>query len=462
MRTRDRSGHSDGDAAVAPKAATPRRRTASAAADGQMVADLVVVHAGELVTVHDGRPGPRTGSRLQDLGVIEGGAVACGNGRVLAVGPTDTVLQNVRLAPDAQVINAHGRVVMPGFVDSHTHFSYVGGREHEYEMRLQGVTYTEIARQGGGINYSVRAVREASEEQLLDATRDHMDAMLVAGTTTAEGKSGYGLYLEQEMRQLQAMEDIAKSHPLSVVPTFLAHEIPVEERPATKRRAYVRMIVDTMLPAVASTGLARYCDVFCERGVFTVAESRQILTAAKALGFQLKVHADELAASGGAKLAAELGATTADHLCRITTSGITALRDAKVMPVLLPGTSFMVGLPPAPARRMVDNGLPIVIASDYNPGTNLCESMAMAIAFGCSLYKLTPAEAIVAATINAGYALGLGGEVGTLAPGAHADLLLLDMETYRHLPYHYGVSHVDTVIKSGKVVVEHGARVMAA
>lgn len=472
MRTRDRSGHADGGttrvaaaAAAAARETRPasvaRRRATRLAADAPIVADLVVVHAGELVTLHDGAAGPRAGSRLQDLGLIADGAVACGGGRILAVGPTDAVMRRVRLAADATVINARGRVVLPGFVDAHTHFSYVGGREQEYEMRLQGVTYADIAHQGGGINSSVRTLREASEAMLLDSTRAHMDAMLVAGTTTAEGKSGYGLYLEQEMRQLQAMEDIARLHPLSVVRTYLAHEIPVAERSATKRRAYVRMIVDAMLPAIAETGLATYCDVFCERGVFTVAESRQILTAAKALGFHIKVHADELAASGGAKLAAELGATTADHLCRITASGIGALREARVIPVLLPGTSFMVGLPPAPARRMVDAGLPIVVASDYNPGTNPCESMAMAIAFACTVYKLTPAEAIVAATANAAYAVGLGGEVGTLAPGAHADVLLLDMETYRHLPYHYGVSHVDTVIKGGTVVVRHGVRVTA-
>jgi imidazolonepropionase len=416
----------------------------------------VVIHARELLTVADGQRGPRTGERLRSLGIVPDGAVACAGGEIVAVGSTDDVMRNVRLSERAVVLNAAGRVVMPGFVDAHTHLAFMGNREAEFEQRLEGASYEDILKSGGGIHSTVRAVREASDTALLNAARRHMDAMLLSGTTTAEGKSGYGLYLEQEMRLLLVMGEAGRTHPLTVVRTFLAHEIPPDERPPAKRRAYVRMIVESILPSVRETGVARFCDVFCDRGVFTVAESRQILTAAASLGFELKIHADELAASGGALLAAEVGALSADHLCRVTSAGIGALKKAGVIPVLLPGTSFSAGLPHAPARKMINVGLPVAIASDYNPGTNPCESMPMAVALACSLYKLTPAEAIVAATANGAYAAGLGGMVGTLTPGANADLLILDMESYRHLSYHYGVSHVGTVVKAGRVVVDDG------
>lgn len=415
------------------------------------VADLILTGAAQLLTLSG--PAPRVGARMQDLGIVADGAVAVGSGRIIVAGPRDEVLAAVEPAPDAAWLDAGGRVVTPGFVDPHTHLVFAGGREAEYEARIEGVSYEEIARRGGGINSSVRAVRKAGFHELLARTRCHLDSMLAHGTTTAEAKSGYGLSTEAETKQLEVLAAL-EDHPVTLVPTFLgAHAIPPEYE--GRADEYVDLLVEETLPEVARRGLARYCDAWPERGIFTIEQARRIFEAAKRLGLRLRLHADELSDFGAAALAAETGADSADHLIYASRTGLEAMRRAGTVATLLPGTSWSLQLPSgAPARDMIEMGLPVAVATDFNPGSCMTENMGMAISLACTELRMLPSEAITAATVNAACSLNLGTEIGQLSPGYRADMIVLDTDDYRHLPYHFGVNHVRTVIKRGVVVAD--------
>jgi imidazolonepropionase len=416
-----------------------------------MSQDLLITNATQLVTLA-GPARPRTGAELRELAIIEDGALLARDGVIMAVGASSEVAPLA--SPSAQRIDAKTSVVMPGFVDPHTHPVFAGTREDEYEMRAAGMTYQEIAARGGGILSTVRKTRQATEDQLFEAARPRVRWLLEHGTTTIEGKSGYGLTVEDELKILQVIRRLNDETPLELIPTFLgAHEIPDEYR--ERRGDYLRLIIDEMLPRVAGEGLARYCDVFCESHVFTVDESRLVLARAKELGLGIRIHAEQLSLSGGARLAAELGASTADHLEWVDSEGIEALAQAGVVAVLLPGAVFNLGLTRyPPVRKMIEAGVAIAIATDFNPGSSPTPSMQMILSIACTQMRITPAEAITAATINAAYSLDCGGRVGSLEVGKQADIVVFEVPDYRQIPYLFGINHALVVIKAGSVVVD--------
>jgi imidazolonepropionase len=393
---------------------------------------------------------------MRDLGVVEGGCVAARRGRIVFAGPRADFEREVALAEDAVILDATDRVVLPGFVDAHTHLAFAGSRHDEFARRLEGATYEEIAALGGGILATVRATRGAAEEELDEAITGRLDRMLLHGTTTCEAKSGYGLTPVHELKLLEAISRAAAAHPVGIVGTLLgAHAVPPEHR--QDRAAYVRLVAEQMVPAAAQAGLARYCDVFCERTSFTVEESRTILRAGRAHGLAPRVHADQLSDSGGAALAAELGAASADHLDHVSEEGVRALAAAGVAAGLLPGASFCLRAERhAPARRLVEAGVPVFLATDLNPGTSYTESLSMIAALGCLLLDLSVEEALAAETLNGAASLGLAAEIGSLEAGKRADFVVLDVPHYAHVVYHFGVNHVGTVVKDGRVVVEDG------
>jgi imidazolonepropionase len=416
------------------------------------VADLIVTRAAELLTLAGDPDGPRVGPALADVGLVRDGAVAAADGQILAAGPTAEVLDLVRPARRARRIDATGRVVLPGFVDPHTHLIFAGSRAEEFERRLRGTSYREIAAAGGGILSTVAATRAADEETLVRLGWARLDRMLACGTTTAEAKSGYGLTVDDELKQLRAVHRVSARHDVDLVATLLAaHAVPFEF--AADPDAYVALITDDLLPLVADEDLAEFCDAFCDPGAFTIEQSRAVLEAADDLGLRPKLHADEFADTGGARLAAELEAISADHLLRASEEGLRAMAAAGVVGVLLPGTAFFLGLPYANARRMIELGVPVALATDFNPGTSPTWSMPAVIALAAAGMRMTPAEAIVAATINAAWAIGLAEEVGSLEPGKAADLVILDAPDHRALAMHFGAPIVQTVVKRGRVVV---------
>lgn len=416
-------------------------------------ADLLVVHAAELATLARGSV-PRRGPASADPAVIPDGAVAAAGERIVAVGPTEAVLREVSTTPATTVVDASGRLVTPGLVDPHTHLIFAGHRAQEFTLRLRGADYAEILAAGGGILNTVRATREASEGDLVALGKDRLDRMLAHGTTTVEAKSGYGLSLEDELKILRATARLRTTHPVRIVPTFLgAHAVPSEQR--ADPDGYVREVCEAMLPAVLREGLAEFCDVFCERGAFSIEQSRRILGTAGRLGFRLKIHADQLSASGGARLAAEMGALSADHLEHSPPDDLAAMADRGVTAGLLPGaTFFLLHERYADARTMVSLGVPVALATDFNPGSSPTLSMQMAIALACVKMRLTPAEALAAATINAAHAIGRAGEVGSLDRGKQADLVIWGISSVAELPLHFGTNMVHTVIKAGRVVVD--------
>lgn len=414
-------------------------------------ADLLIVNIGELATPA-GQAGPRRGADMRELLLLRGAAIAVVGERIAAVGPEGDVLRSFRAGPRRAVLDARGSLVTPGLVDPHTHAVFARTREAEFAMRTEGRTYEEIAAAGGGIRSSVRDLRAAGEEDLFGVGRANLDRALDHGTTTIEIKSGYGLSLEAELKSLRVARRLGLEHPVDVVPTFLgAHEFPDEWR--SDRDGYVRHVADDMIPEVARQGLAKYCDVFCEDGVFTVEQSRRVLEAGKARGLAPKVHADELHASGGAELAASVGAASADHLVCVSERGMAALAAAGVVAVLLPGTSLSLGGTRfAPARALIEAGVPVALATDMNPGSSMTESMQIVMALASMALRMTPAEALTAATVNAAGAVGVGGDTGTLECGKLADVLVWEVDDHRAIPYHYGVNLVRSVVRRGAVV----------
>src|SRR5437660_10726510 len=411
-----------------------------------MAKTLAVINSSQLVTLA-GASRPRTGGDLRQLSIIEDGAMLiCGN-RIEAVGRRREI--ESLIPEDCEVIDAGHRVVMPGLVDAHTHPVFAGIRANEFEQRTTGATYREIAARGGGIRATVRATRNASLSDLVKIGKRYAEWFLRSGTTTIEAKSGYGLTIEDELKILRAIRQLNAETPLRYVPTFLgAHDIPSEYR--SRRATYVNLVINEMLPRVVEENLAEYCDVFCEADVFTLDESRQILSAARGNGLGLRVHADQLSLSGGAKLAAELNAATADHLEHTDATGIAALKAAKVQPVLLPGSVYALASSAYPAaREMIDAGLAVVLATDFNPGSSPVPSMTMILSLACTQMKMTPAEAISAATINAAYSLGRGDELGSLEKGKRADFVIHDCEDYRELAYFFGIEHAWRAFASG-------------
>ena len=399
--------------------------------------DLALIKAGQLVTV----AGP-------DLAIIADGAMLVRDGRIARAGALSEI--EPLIGPETEVVDAGGRVVMPGFVDAHTHPVFAGHRAAEFEQRCAGVSYREIAAAGGGIRATVRATRGAAEDELATAARKHMEWMLRCGTTTAEVKSGYGLSLEDELKTLRVIRRLNDEGPLRLAPTFLgAHEVPEEYR--DRREEYLDLIVHEMLPRVADERLAEYCDAFCEEGVFSVAETRRVLEAARAHGLGLRLHADQLSNSGGALLAAELCAASADHLEHTDAAGIAALARAGVQPVLLPGSVFALGLDRYPAaRQMIDAGLDVVLATDFNPGSSPTPSIPLILFLACTRMKMTPAEAIRAATISAARSIGRESEIGSLEPGKFADFVIHDCTDFREAIYWVGAPTVREIWIGGR------------
>ncbi len=422
-------------------------------------ADLAVVDAAELVTVPG--PAPKRGRLLGEIGLLARGCLAARDGVIVFVGGERDYRREVRLLRRGIEIDATGLTVLPGFVDPHTHLPFAGTRRGELAERLRGATYEEIAARGGGILATVGATRKATIDELVELGKARLNRMLRHGTTTAEAKSGYGLTLDDELKQLRAVQRLNALHPIDLVPTFLgAHVVPAER--GGDRGAYVQEIAERMIPEVARETLARYCDVFVEEGAFTAEEGERILKAAEAHGLGLRVHADQRSAGGGALLAARLGASSADHLECVTEEGIRALREAGTTAVLLPGAAFFLRSPgDPPVRRMIDAGLPVALGTDFNPGTCPTEAMSAILPLACLRYGIDPAEAIAASTLNAAHALDLAASVGSLEVGKTADVQILGVPSHQDLVYHFGVNHCRTVIKRGRVVVEEGSIVGA-
>jgi imidazolonepropionase len=420
--------------------------TADRATDPAAVAaDLVVTGLAELVTCE-----PALGDG--PLGVIPAGAVAAMDGRIVWVGPAAELGTHVTLTSGGRRLDGHGRVALPGFVDSHTHLCFAGSREDEYAMRARGASYQEIAAAGGGILSTVRATRAASVDELVALMRPRLATLLAHGTTTVEVKSGYGLTTADELKMLEAIQRAGQAQPVDVHATFCgAHEVPPEYRERVDD--YVALVIDEMIPAVAERSLARYVDVFCEQGVFSVDQTRRILAAGARAGLRAKFHADEFVTLGGAELAAEVGALSADHLLAARVDGVAAMAKAGVTATLLPGTAFFLGLPYAPARSFLDAGARVALASDFNPGSSMGPNLQLVMTMAVSQMKLSPEDALLGVTLHAAHAMGLEGEVGSLRPGKQCDLVLADVPGWRFLSYYYGVNHVSRVVKRGRLAL---------
>lgn len=414
-----------------------------------MTSTTAVVNIGQLVTM-TGPDRPRVGRELAEIGLIADAAMLVEDGRLTAVGSYAELCPQI--PPVAVVIDAGGRAVTPGFVDAHTHMVFAGNRAAEFEQRIAGATYQQIAASGGGVLRTVQMTRQASEEELLCEARRHRDRMLRSGTTTIETKSGYGLNRETELRMLQVIARLQEEGPATLVPTLLAaHTVPPEF--ADRREAYVRWMVEELIPEVAKAKLARFCDAFCDEHAFTVEETRAVLTAARHHGLQLRLHAEQFRPGSGAALAASLGARTADHLETATGATLDQLREAGVQPVLLPGSVFALSRTQyPPAREMVERGLAIVLASDFNPGSSPISSMPFILSLASLQMGLSPAESLTAATVNAAWSLDLGNTVGSLQVGKNADFLIHEFSDYRELAYFIAAPARPRVFTAGQEV----------
>lgn len=412
-------------------------------------ADLLIHSARMMLTMRGHSDSPAFGEDMSDIGLIKEGALAIQGETIAAVGTTEEVLAGGWIGPNTQQINAEGKIVTPGFVDPHTHVLYAGSRENELSLKLKGVPYLEILKQGGGILSTVRSTKEATDEELKEQTKRRLRTMLSFGTTTAEVKSGYGLTLNEELRALRLIKELQAEQALEIVPTFMgAHAVPG----GYSEEEFTHHLIEDMLPKVAAENTAEFCDVFCEPGVFSISSSERILARAKQLNLKLKIHADELASAGGAELAAKLGVTSADHLLHASNEGIAALAQQGVIAVLLPATSFNLAKNTyARAREMIQAGVAVALATDSNPGSSPTESMPLVLTLACLYLHLTPEEALTAVTINAAHALGRADKVGSLEVGKQGDVLILDIPNLDYLPYHFGSNPVETVIKKGIV-----------
>ncbi len=423
-------------------------------------ADLLLVHAGQLLVLPGGaeaRRGPGAGR----LGIVTDGAMAVRDGKVVWTGPSAEVPKEAQ-ACRPRILDAGGRVVSPGFVDPHTHPVFRGTREKEYAARAEGRSYMEIAAEGGGIASTVRTTRSATDSELAAALRRHLDWMLASGTTTVEVKSGYGLDPETEIRSLRVVRDVAASRPgQTLVPTFLGpHALPPDWTRGSSE--FIDMMIGEVLPVVARENLAEFADVFCEEGAFTAEESGRFLRAAAAAGLRPRLHADEFTDGGGAALAVEVSASSADHLLRISDEGLSALAASGTVAVLLPGTAFFLGLDFPDGRRFLDSGAAVALATDFNPGSCYCTSMPFIISTAIARCGFTVEEALTAATANAAVSLGLGGRKGTLAPGADADFIVWDLDDYRGIPYHLAAPDIQSVHWAGRTVLDVGGACSAA
>ena len=387
---------------------------------------------------------------MDDLGIIPNGSLALSRDKIIACGTSDEVKDEVSKTADTLIIDASNKVVMPGFIDCHTHLVFAGSREEEFEQRIKGAGYMDILRSGGGILNTVRATRAAGKEELIKKSSAHLDTMLKFGTTTVEAKSGYGLTTEDELKQLHVMKELNKMHPVEVIPTFLVHAVPPEFKSPGE---YIDFVIDTML--LKMQGMAEYCDIFCEHGVFDPDQCRRLLTAAKEVGFKLKMHADQLTDMGGAELAAGLRAVSASHLEHISQEGVDALAKSGTMAVLLPGATFFLGSDTyAPASKMISQGAAVALGTDFNPGSCPTESMQIILTLACIKMRMSPAQAINAATINAAHAINRADTIGSLEVGKQADVIILNAQNHKSIPYHFGVNLVRTVIKKGNIVCD--------
>ena len=394
---------------------------------------------------------PRRGAALRDPGIIQDAAVLARDGRIIAVGPQRRVAR-LSEARQARKLDLGGRVVLPGLVDSHTHLIFPSSRAAEYEQRIEGATYQEIARKGGGILSTVRKLRAAKPAALKSRALAALRAFAAHGTTTLEAKSGYGLTVEAELATLRLLHELHQEQPLDIHATFLgAHVVPPEFR--GRADAYVEFLVERLIPEAALAGLAEFCDVFCDRGAFTVRQARRILDAARACGLVPRIHAEQLARTGAARLAVEVKAASADHLEKVSRGDIRALAESSVVATLLPGCCFHLGLSHyAPARALIDAGAVVALATDYNPGTSPTVSLPMVMSLACAQMRMTPAEAIAASTINAAFSLRRHLYVGSIEVGKYADLAVFDVEDYREIPYYFGVNHCVMTLKRGEVI----------
>ena len=413
-------------------------------------ANVIIKNASELVTCRGFEA--KQGKEMNELHIINGGAVIIEEGIIKALGKTEEILGSVD-ENNYEVFDASGKTVMPGFVDSHTHFVFGGYRAEEFSWRLRGDSYMDIMNRGGGIINSVKGTMAASKEELIELGKHRLNSMISFGVTTVEGKSGYGLDYETEIKQLEVMEELDSIHPLDIVKTFLgAHAVPKEYK--GKEDEFIDFIIDKVLPVVKERKLAEFCDIFCEQNVFSVEQSRKLLSKAKEMGMKLKIHADEIVRLGGAELAAELGAVSADHLLQASDEGLRAMAESKVVATLLPGTAFSLKEEFARARYMIDNGCAVALATDFNPGSCFTESIPLIISLATLHMNMTPEETITALTINGAAALDRASEIGSIDVGKKGDVVIHEFPSYKFLPYHIGVSTVEKVIKNGIMVYD--------
>ncbi len=417
-----------------------------------MSSNLLLTNCSQLVTLRG--PAPRRGKALANAGIVRNGAVLIEDGKIAAVGPR-TEIEALPEALAAERLDAGGRIALPGFVDSHTHLVFAANRAEDYEMRIAGASYEEIARKGGGILSSVKRLRAATEESLQQRALTALQQFAAHGTTTVEAKSGYGLDTASELKTLRIHRELKRAQPLDIVSTFLgAHIVPPEYRKRGKSADdYVELVAQELIPEVAREGLAEYCDVFCDRGAFTVKQARRILTAGRACGLQPRLHAEQLARTGATQLGVELHAASCDHLEKINRADIRALAKSDTVGNLLPGCCFHLGLARyAPARELIEAGATVGLATDYNPGTSPTLSMPMILSLACTQMRMTPAEALGAATINAAYSLGRQKQIGSIEVGKLADLAVFDLDDYREIPYYFGVHRCWLTLKRGKAI----------
>ncbi|KGR76948.1 imidazolonepropionase [Ureibacillus sinduriensis] len=418
-----------------------------------MTKPIWIKHASQLATLASNINGPRTKEAMSDLGIIEDGSMWVEDGIIQAVGSTKDLekLYSGKLH-EAEVVNAAGHLITPGLVDPHTHVVYGGSREQEFEMRLQGATYMDIMNTGGGIHATTRMTREATEGELIEQTTRRLDSFLAHGVTTIEGKSGYGMNVETELKQLRVMKKLQEQHMIDIVPTFMgAHAVPPEYK--GREDEFIEYLIREMLPVVAEEKLAEFNDVFCEKGVYTPEQSERILEAGKRFGLIPKIHADEIEPYGGAELAARIGAISAEHLLKASEAGIKAMANSGTIACLLPATALYLREEAAAGRKMIDCGVPVAISTDCNPGSSPTTSMPLVMNLACISMRLTPAESLTAATYNAACAINRQEQVGSLEVGKQADIVLWNVKSYQELQYLFGVNHVKTVWKNGVKVV---------